>query len=113
MSGEASNVTSWYTTFRNGAEHSKRRLGRVAPTACYTHPRVSMLSLRTGFVVVGCVLAGFVTSAGPGLVARAAEAPREVEPALAPSDSALVVGGGEAQGRIAQLEQRLKELEAE
>jgi hypothetical protein len=77
-----------------------------------------MLSVRNGLVVVGCVFVGFVTSAGPGLVARAAEPPRWSELALAPSDSALVPGtttteAGEAQRRIAQLEQRLKELEAE
>lgn len=77
-----------------------------------------MLNVRNGLVVVGCVFAGFVTSAGPGLVARAAEPPRWAERALAAGDSTLPSGtlaaeGGEAQRRIAQLEQRLKELEAE
>jgi hypothetical protein len=77
-----------------------------------------MLSVRNGLVVVGCVFVGFVTSAGPGLVARAAEPPRWAELGLAPSDGTLVprtmaTEGGEAQRRIAQLEQRLKELEAE
>jgi hypothetical protein len=77
-----------------------------------------MLSVRNGLVVVGCVFVGFVTSAGPGLVARAAEPPRWAELALTPSDStpvpgALAAESGDAQRRIAQLEQRLKELEAE
>jgi hypothetical protein len=77
-----------------------------------------MLSVRNGLVVVGCVFVGFVTSAGPGLVARAAEPPRWGELGLAPGDSTAVSGpttteGGEAQRRIAQLEQRLNELEAE
>lgn len=68
-----------------------------------------MLSLRDSLVVVGCVFVGFVTSAGPGLVARAAEPPPRLEPALAPSDSTRVPDRGEAQRRVAQLEQ----LEAE
>jgi len=77
-----------------------------------------MLSLRNGLVVVGCVFVGFVTSAGPGLVARAAEPPRWADIVLAPSAGAAAQGmasveGGEAQRRIAQLEQRLKELEAQ
>jgi hypothetical protein len=72
-----------------------------------------MISVRSGFVVVGCVLVGFVTSAGTGLVARAAEPEPWVEPAITPSDSTIVTLGGDAQRRIAQLEQRLKELEAE
>jgi hypothetical protein len=72
-----------------------------------------MISVRSGFVVLGCVLVGFVTSAGSGLVARAAEPPRWVQRAIAASDSTTVPVGGEAQRRIAQLEQRLKELEAE
>jgi hypothetical protein len=77
-----------------------------------------MLSVRNGLVVVGCVFVGFVTSAGPGLVARAAEPPRWGGLGLAPGGNAVVPSplateGGEAQRRIAQLEQRLKELEAE
>lgn len=72
-----------------------------------------MLNARSGLVVVGCVFAGFVTSAGPALVARAAEPPRWVEGALGASTGTLASDAGEAQRRIAQLEQRLKELEAE
>jgi hypothetical protein len=67
---------------------------------------------RSIFVVVGCVFVGFVTSAGPGLVARAAEPERWVGQ-LAPSGDALLPDGGDAQRRIVQLEQRLKELETE
>jgi hypothetical protein len=65
-----------------------------------------MLSLRMGLLVLGCVSVGFVASAGPGLAARAAE-PELWKP------SVMVPGGGDAQRRIAQLEQRLRELEAE
>jgi hypothetical protein len=73
-----------------------------------------MISVRNGFVVVGCVLVGFVTSAGTtGLVARAAEPDRWVESVIAASDGALAPGASEAQLRIAQLEQRLKQLEAQ
>jgi hypothetical protein len=72
-----------------------------------------MLSVRSGLVVVGCVFVGFVTSAGPSLVARAAEPPRWGARTLAANDSAMLASGGDAQRRIAQLEQRLKELEAE
>jgi hypothetical protein len=70
------------------------------------------MSVRAGFVMVGCVLVGFVTSAGPGLVARAAEPQRWVE-ALAPGAGTPVRQGGEPERRIAQLEQRLQQLEAE
>jgi hypothetical protein len=71
-----------------------------------------MLNIRDTLVVVGCVFAGFVTSAGPGLVARAAEPPRDwFEHALAAADSST--DGGAAERRIAQLEQQLKALEAE
>jgi hypothetical protein len=70
-----------------------------------------MLRVRDSLVVVGCVFAGFVTSAGPGLVARAAEPPRWFADTPAPGDGASVDAGA-AQRRIAQLEQRLKELEA-
>jgi hypothetical protein len=73
-----------------------------------------MITVRHGFVVVGCVLVGFVTSAGTtGLVARAAEPERWVESVVAASDGDSAPGGSEAQLRIAQLEQRLKELEAQ
>jgi len=70
-----------------------------------------MMNVRTGFVFLGCVLIGFVTSAGPSLVARAAEPQRWAE-AFAPTDG-TAADGDEAQQRIVQLEQRLKELEAE
>lgn len=80
-----------------------------------------MLGIRNCIVVVGCVCVGFVASAGPGLVASAAEPERWSESSLAASpaddaaddDSARVSGEGEAPRRIAQLEQRLKDLEAE
>lgn len=77
-----------------------------------------MSNVRNGLVVVGCVFVGFVTSAGPGIVARAAEPPRWAELALTPNDSpplpvAPAAESGDAQRRIAQLEQRLKELETE
>jgi cell division protein FtsB len=71
-----------------------------------------MISVRSGFVVVGCVAVGFLTSAGPGVVARAAEPLRWVGVGTAPGAGASV-GEASAQSRIAQLEQRLKELEAE
>jgi hypothetical protein len=63
-----------------------------------------MLSFRNGLVVLGCVSVGFVASAGPGFAARAAE-PVVFEP------TGIVPGGGDAQRRIAQLEQRLLEAE--
>jgi hypothetical protein len=69
-----------------------------------------MISMRNGFVVVGCVVVGFLTSAGPGVVARAAEPLRWAQLVAAPGASSAPVDG---QDRIAQLEQRLKELEAE
>jgi hypothetical protein len=72
-----------------------------------------MLSIRNSCVVVGCVFVGFITSAGPGLVARAAEPQRWVERARAADDDTSTPSGSEAQRRIAQLEQRLKELETE
>src|SRR5262249_32169104 len=62
-------------------------------------------------VVLGCVSAGFVISAGPGLVARAAEPDRWLS-AIA-SDASSVTREGAAQRRIAELEQRIKELEAQ
>jgi hypothetical protein len=71
-----------------------------------------MISVRSGFVVAGCVVLGFVTSAGPGVVARAAEPLRWAGLETA-SGAGARVGEAQAQSRIAQLEQRLKELEAE
>jgi hypothetical protein len=72
--------------------------------------------LRNCIVVVGCVFVGFVASAGPGLVARAAEPERWVERAFAPADDSSTLSHereGEARRRIAQLERQLKDLEAE
>jgi hypothetical protein len=70
--------------------------------------------LRNCIVVVGCVFVGFVASAGPGLVARAAEPERWIERAFATADDSTTSSGeGEARQRIAQLEQQLKNLEAE
>jgi hypothetical protein len=65
-----------------------------------------MSSVRQGSIVLGCVFIGFVASAGPGIVASAAEPERWVA-------SAIGAGAGDAQRRVAELEQRLKELEAE
>jgi hypothetical protein len=67
---------------------------------------VLMLNIRQGLVVLGCVFVGFAASAGPGIVASAAEPERWVQ-------SAIGAGPGDAQRHVAQLEQRLKELEAE
>lgn len=72
-----------------------------------------MLRFRDGLVVVGCVFVGFVTSAGPGLVARAAEPPRWVEQVLTQKQSALSIETDDPARRVAQLEQRVRELEAE
>lgn len=70
-----------------------------------------MLDVRRGIVVVGCVFVGFVVSAGPGLVARAAEPERWVGAIAA--DASQNTGEGSAQRRVAELERRVKELEAE
>ncbi len=72
-----------------------------------------MLNVRSSLIVVGCVFVGFVASAGPGLVARAAEPDRWVENAMAAGDDLLTADGSDAQRRVAELEQRVKELEAE
>jgi hypothetical protein len=72
--------------------------------------------LRNCIVVVGCVFVGFVASAGPGLVARAAEPERWDDRALAPADDGTPRSDeseGEARHRIAQLERQLKDLAAE
>jgi hypothetical protein len=73
-----------------------------------------MLDVRRGLVVVACVSAGFIISAGPGLVARAAEPNRWVN-SFAPDANAGLESDSEegAQQRIARLEQRIRELEAE
>lgn len=73
-----------------------------------------MLDVRRGLVVVACVSVGFIISAGPGLVARAAEPNRWVN-SFAPDANADLEATSEegAQHHIARLEQRIKELEAE
>ena len=63
------------------------------------------LDVPRGLVIVGCVSVGFIISAGPGLVARAAE-PAGWSHAIAADASAAA-----AQIRIAELEQRVRELE--
>ncbi|HTV25915.1 MAG TPA: hypothetical protein VMG12_44765 [Polyangiaceae bacterium] len=68
--------------------------------------------VRRGLVLVACVSVGFVISAGPGLVARAAEPDRWVE-ALTQSAATAVATHDAAQRRIVELEQRVKDLEAE
>jgi hypothetical protein len=73
---------------------------------------VMMLDVRRSLVVVACVSVGFVISAGPGLVARAAEPHRWVA-ALAADESTDATTEEGAQRHIAELEQRIKELEAE
>ena len=76
-----------------------------------------MLALHRGLVLVACVSAGFVISAGPGLIASAAEPDVWVKAITAntttPSASAPVAPEATARLRIAELEQRVKELEAE
>ena len=62
--------------------------------------------VRDGVVVVGCVLVGFVVSAGPGLVARAAEPDRWRERLMAQ------VAAGEQQG-AAHAAQTLGAVEGE
>lgn len=71
-----------------------------------------MLDVRRGFVVVGCVFVGFVVSAGPGLVARAAE-PDRWAGAIAADAGKAAADDAAAQRRVVELERRLKELEQE
>jgi hypothetical protein len=72
---------------------------------------VIMVDSRSALVVVGCVFVGFAFSAGPGLVASAAEPEHWV--GAIKGVSPLALGGGDPQRRIIELEQRVKELEAE
>jgi hypothetical protein len=73
-----------------------------------------MLDVRRGLVVVACVSVGFIISAGPGLVARAAEPNRWVSSFVADANTNADTTSEEGeQQRIAQLEQRIRELEAE
>jgi TolA-binding protein len=71
-----------------------------------------MSNVRRGLVVVACVSVGFIISAGPGLVARAAEPDRWVASLRQDADTDTSGEQG-AQHRIAQLEQRIRELEGE
>jgi len=75
-------------------------------------------NLRGSVIVIGCVFVGFLASAGPGLVARAAEPDRWVEKLTASGDSAFssdVFSSDDhaARRRITELEQQVKQLEAE
>ena len=75
-----------------------------------------MLNVRRSLVVVACVSVGFIISAGPGLVARAAEPNRWVSSFIADANTDAdtdTTSEEGAQHRIAQLEQRIKELESE
>jgi hypothetical protein len=69
-----------------------------------------MVQVSRGLVLVGCVSVGFVISAGPGLVARAAEPDRWVSSIVASATAAQTEA---AQRRIAELEQKVKDLEAQ
>lgn len=71
-----------------------------------------MLDFRRGLVVIACVSIGFVVSAGPGLVARAAEPDPWFGP-IAPDAPPTPAQDGAAERRVAELERRVKELEAE
>jgi hypothetical protein len=70
------------------------------------------VKLGRGIALVACVSAGFVISAGPGVLARAAEPDRWVK-AFAAEASATPASEDAAQRRIAELAQRVKELEAQ
>jgi hypothetical protein len=71
-----------------------------------------MLDVRRSIVVVGCIAVGFIVSAGPGLVARAAEPERWAGAIAADASKATAAAGAAAQRRIVELERRVKELEA-
>ena len=70
------------------------------------------LDVRRGVLLVACVSSGFIISAGPGLLARAAE-PSRWSSAFADEAAASGSLAGTAQRRIAELESRVKELESE
>jgi hypothetical protein len=72
-----------------------------------------MLDVRRSFVVVGCVFVGFIVSAGPGLVARAAEPERWVGVLAADVSNGPAASDASARRRVVELERRVKELEAE
>lgn len=68
------------------------------------------VKLARGLALVACVSAGFVISAGPGVLARAAEPDRWMR-AFAADPSAT--SDDAAQRRIAELEERVRELQAQ
>jgi hypothetical protein len=70
------------------------------------------VKLGRGLALVACVSAGFVISAGPGVVARAAEPDRWIR-AFTADASAAPTTEDAAQRRIAELAQRVRELEAQ
>lgn len=70
------------------------------------------MKLGRSLALVACVSAGFVISAGPGVVARAAEPERWIR-AFAAQPNATATSEDAAQRRIAELTQRVKELEAQ
>jgi len=70
------------------------------------------VKLGRGLALVACVSAGFVISAGPGMLARAAEPERWIR-AFGADPDATATSEDAAQRRIAELAQRVKELEAQ
>lgn len=104
-------ATGRYAVFHGGAAPPEQRASLAGRVLEWT--LVAMLSIRNGLVIAGCVCVGYVTSAGPGLVARAAEPPRWAELTARSEAGAELQDVGEARQRIARLEQRLRELEAE
>lgn len=71
-----------------------------------------IFDVRRGLVVITCVSVGFVVSAGPSLVARAAE-PDRWSRAIATDARANAASDDAAHRRIAELERRLKELDSQ
>jgi hypothetical protein len=71
-----------------------------------------MLKVHRGLVLCACVSVGFAISAGPGVMARAAEPDRWIR-ALADTPTTPSTPEKAAQHRIAELERRITELEAE
>jgi hypothetical protein len=71
-----------------------------------------MFSVREALVVVGCVGVGFAVSAGPGLISRPAEPTRWVGALTPEANEQRAASDGAAQRRIAELEERIEQLEA-